>query len=124
MDGLETVVMNTKLADKLCVFQLKGLRKIANMTTTHVNRANANVAVFTAINNELKRTHSKPIIQLTEYHKQRRIKHLAQLICEGDNEPGTGVTFDSQTLRPIDRGKLWFGQPKKIGIKQRSTTYG
>ena len=30
---------------------------------------------------------------------------------EGEHEPGTGVTFDKETLKAIDRGKLRVGQP-------------
>ena len=103
MYGLETIVLNTKVVDKLNAFQMKGLRTITTITTTHVNRANTNAAVFTTVNNKLAELHRKPMVPLTDYHKKCRITYLIKLMNEGEHEPGTGVTFDKETLKPIDK---------------------
>ena len=49
------------------------------------------------------------MLTLTEYHKHQRIAHLARLIKAGDSDPGTAITFDHHTLRPIYHGKFRAG---------------
>ena len=44
--GLETLHLTQGMAQKLDVFQLKGLRKILGMQTTFINRANSNKWVY------------------------------------------------------------------------------
>ena len=56
--------------------------------------------------------HDEPLLPLTEYHRQRRVKYLCHLIIRGDTEPGTRITFDPVTLVPIDHGKQRVGQPR------------
>ena len=51
--GLETVHLTDAMAKSLDVFQLKGLRKILNMTTTFVNRANPNERVLQELPSKL-----------------------------------------------------------------------
>ena len=118
MYGLETIVMNTAVLDRLDVFQLKCLRKILKLLTTYMNREYSNDCIRMTINQKIKdyattngKTY-KPFMALTEYHKAQRIKYLQLLIVRGEDEPGTAVTFDHHTLQPIDHGKKRIGQPR------------
>ena len=64
------------------------------------------------INEVLEKAKQKPLKPLTRIHKETRMKYLAKLIKAGNDEPGTAVTFDPQTLEPIDHGKKRVGRPK------------
>ena len=44
--GLETVQLTQAMCKKIDAFQLRGLRKILNMHSTHINRANTNKQVY------------------------------------------------------------------------------
>ena len=46
MYGLETLHVTQGMAQKLDIFQLKGLRKILGWETTFINRANTNERVY------------------------------------------------------------------------------
>ena len=61
---------------------------------------------------KLKAEKKKPMITLSEIHKRRRVAFLNSLLNAGSNDPGTAVTFDAETLLPIDLGKLRVGQPR------------
>ena len=115
--GLETLAMNTAVLSRIDTFQLKGLRNILKLPTTYINREYSNAHLRTQINNKLKEHQDKPLIPLTEYH--RRIKYLCRLIHMGDEDPGTSITFDPQTLRPIEHGTRRVGQPR---LKWYATT--
>ena len=54
MYGLETVVMNTVVLNRLDTFQFKGLRKILKPQTTYVNRTYSNDYVRTQVDQQLK----------------------------------------------------------------------
>ena len=113
--GLETLVMNTAVLSKIDSFQLKGLRKILQLPTTYINITYSNDYLRTKINEALKHNKQKPLLPLTEYHRQRRVKYLCQLIIRGDTEPGTCITFDPVTL--VDHGKQRVGQPRSKWYK-------
>ena len=110
--GLEMLAMNTAVLNRIDTFQLKGLRNILKLPTTYINREYSNAQLRTQINNKLKEANLKELLPLTAYHKQRRIKYSCQLICRGNQEPGTTITFDLDTLLPIDHGKQRIGQPR------------
>ena len=118
MYGLETLVMNTAIKNKLDVFQLKCMRKILQLPTTYINRSYTNEHIRTQISNKLKDSNRKPLTTLSTYHQRMRIKHLQQLIIEGNAEPGAAVTFDIVTFKPIDHGKKRVGQPRLNWYKE------
>ena len=101
---------------KLNTFQLKCFRNILQIPTTYINKSYSNAHVLTLINNKLKEENQKPVTMLTDYHQKSRIKLLMKLIVEGDNEPGTSVTFNPD-LSPMDWGKKRVGQPRKNWYK-------
>ena len=104
--------MNTAVLNRLDTFQLKGLRNILKLTTTYINGESTNDYVRTQINNALKAAGQNPLTALTDYHKQRRIIYLCRLIHSDTYEPGTSITFDPETLQPIDHGTQRSGQPR------------
>ena len=53
MYGLESVVFNDSVADRLDAFQLKGLQKTLHIPTTYYNRKYTNEYVFAAANKAL-----------------------------------------------------------------------
>ena len=53
MYGLESLQLPMTAYKKMDVFQLKGLRKLLQMETTYVNRANTNEEVFRRVNEAL-----------------------------------------------------------------------
>ena len=116
MYGLETVVMNQRVAEKLNTFQLKCFRKNLQIPTTYINRSYSNSHVLTLINNKLKAEKQKPVTMLTDYHRNARINLLVKLIAERDKDPGTSVTFNPD-LSPMDWGKKRVGQPRKNWYK-------
>ena len=69
MHGLETVVVNTAVFNRLDTFQLKGLRALLKQQTTYINRTYSNDYVGTLINQKLKDARSKELLPLTEWHK-------------------------------------------------------
>ena len=115
--GLETLVMNTSVQSKLNTFQLKTLRNILKIPTTYIDRELSNDYVKGQLNKQLKLAKKKPMLTLTEYHTRQRVAYLARLIKAGDSDPGTPITFDPVTLKPIDHGKLRVGQPRQIWYK-------
>lgn len=52
--GMESLQMRSTVKKKLDTFQLKVLRKILRMKTTHVNKSNTNQKVFLSANDKLK----------------------------------------------------------------------
>ena len=78
----------------------------------YINREFSNDYVKHQINIKLKAEKKKPMITLSEIHKRRRVAYLIFLLNAGTNDPGTAVTFDAETLLPIDLGKLRVGQPR------------
>ena len=77
-----------------------------------MNRTYSNDHLRTKSNETLKHNKLKPLLPLTEYHRQRWVKYWCQLITREDTEPGTRITFDPVTLVPIDHGKQRVGQPR------------
>ena len=112
MYGLETLVMNESVQRRLETFHLKGLRNILQLPTTYINKEFSNDYVRQQINTYLNAHKKKPMLTLTEYHKRRRTAYLAALIAAGDSDPSAAVTFEIDTLKPIDHGKLHVGQPR------------
>ena len=73
----------------------------------------SNEYIRNRVNKILTDNTKKPLLPLTAYHKQRRLKYLCRLITTGSAEPGAEVTFDVNTLKPLDFGKRRVGHPRK-----------
>ena len=104
MYGLETVDMNTIVLAMLNTFQLRCLRNILKVRTAYADREISNAMIKQKINEHLASARKKPLVMLTDYHKQARITYLAKLIQLGHREPSTAVTVDPQTLAEIHHG--------------------
>ena len=112
MYGLESVVFNDSVADRLDSFQLKGLRKILHIPTTYYNCKYTNEYVFAAANKALQDENKNNLQRISVLHACRRKTLLAKLIVLGKDEPSATVTFDVDTMRPHDYGKLRVGRPR------------
>ena len=68
--SLEALQPTQAAASKLDTFQLKGLRKILNMSTTYIDRANTNEEVFRRANAAISEGHHRYIRPLSEVLKK------------------------------------------------------
>lgn len=93
--GLDSIALNSKLHEKLNIFQRRGLHQIFGITTTFVNRRHNNEYVLNYANSKIREesTFANPILPLTEIHKNMRIKMLYQIIRKPDTDPMKQVTF-------------------------------
>ena len=64
MYGLETIVMNPRVQNKLDTFQLKCLRKILKTPTTYIDRQFSNDYVRLQMNKHPKAAEKKPMKNL------------------------------------------------------------
>ena len=71
--GLESAVFSDNAKKKLDTFQLKGLRKILKLTTTHIHRSNTNEYVYELANKEADYPEGREIKTLSDYHTERNI---------------------------------------------------
>jgi hypothetical protein len=60
----------------------------------------------------------KPIILMSDFHRKARIKKLAQIICEGEQDPAAKATMNLHTWEPHDTGKKRVGQPRINWLKE------
>ena len=74
--GLESAAMNETVKHKLGVFQLKGVRKILNIKTTFVDRANTNQAVLQAAQEKMsdREGNTKELKTYSQVYEQRKNK--------------------------------------------------
>ena len=112
MYGLESVVMNKSVLNRLDTFQLKGLRKILHIPKTYFDRRYTNDHVLMQANKALQREGKGKLTTLSECHIKRRKTLLAKLIVLGKEEPSAEITFNIDTLTPHDYGKKRVGRPR------------
>ena len=76
LNSLEALQPTQAAASKLDTFQLKGLRKILNMSTTYIDRANTNEEVFRRANAAISEGHHRYIRPPSEVLQEKRGKLL------------------------------------------------
>ena len=115
--GLESAELTDGALNKLDVFQLKGLRKILNMATTYIDRANTNEKVFEQIhkaanpnNRHLRQTY-KTIRKFSTIYMKRKLLLAQQILNLPDQDPMKEATLETSTLKQIDLGKKCTGRP-------------
>ena len=119
--GLESVQLNDSLKKKLDVFQLKGLRKKLNMSTTFINRANTNQTVYAQAEQLMNEgvdagTHIfKHIKKLSEaYDIKRRMVALGIIKHRNTTDPQIRITMQRETLALTAYSRKRVGRPKNV----------
>ena len=118
--GLETLHLTDAMSRKLDVFQLKGLRKILNMETTFINRANSNKRVYEKAS-ELaypKPEDKRQVKRFSDFHKERKAKLLGHIARTEDSDPLREVTFQPGTTYRVEYGKKRIGKPRQNWIRE------
>ena len=110
--SLEALQPTQAAASKLDTFQLKGLRKILNMSTTYIDRANTNEEVFRRANAAISEGHHKYIRPLSEVLKEKRRKLLGHIIRRPHDHPQHQATFATRTLIPRTTERRRVGRPR------------
>ena len=120
MYGLETLHLTDAMSRKLDVFQLKGLRKILNMETTFINRANSNKRVYEKAS-ELaypKPEDKRQVKRFSDFHKERKAKLLGHIARTEDSDPLREITFQPGTTYRVEYGKKRIGKPRQNWIRE------
>ena len=97
---------------------MKGLRKILCWTTTYIERENTNTKLMKAANKELlKGDQGTPIIKVSKYIRNEKVKYIGHLIREAKTEPTRMATFYGEAKPDL-------GNKKRIGRKKNSWIKG
>ena len=91
--SLEALQPTEAAASKLDTFQLKGLRKIWKMSTTHIDRTNTNHEVYRRANLEMGRGAEEIIRPLSDVLHEKRRKVLGHIIRRPRDHPQHQATF-------------------------------
>ena len=106
------------LMNRLDTFQLKGLRNILGMTTTFVNRANSNAAVFQNANaaknaSNSKHAQGKHFKPFSQYNiKDKQWSLLAHTIRADNTDPLRQCTLQPDTAIPSWTNHKRVGRPR------------
>ena len=94
------------------IFELKGQRKILNMETTYIKRANTNEEVYRRANAEARTDRENTIRPLSQVLEEKRIKLLGHIIRRPREHPQHQTTFYTRSLIPrtVDRRRV--GRPR------------
>ena len=100
--------------NKLDTLQLKGLRKILNIKSTFIERANNNASVFTRANQAKNPQHvdGKDLVPFSRYVKSRQHALLAHTIRASNDDPLRESTLQADTAYPCMIGKRRVGRPR------------
>lgn len=112
--SLESLELTSGLLNHLNAFQLKGLRKILNMKTTFVERANTNQLVMQRAN-AIKNPEGKPgkdIAPYSEYIHYKQNSLLAHIARTSTHDPLRQCTFTPGTNLPFQMGRKRVGRPR------------
>ena len=117
--GLDSAQINDGTAQKLNAFQLKGLRQILGITTTHgqqiigATRTHTNEHVYQqATEVAYPRGSTKKILPLSEVHAHCKLTLYCRLLTELHGSTAQEVTMHSVTLRPLEGIKRRAGHPR------------
>ena len=116
--GLETLEIPSAQMSRLEAFHLKGLRKILDMKTTFINRANTNQEVFRRANMALhhRNNHSDKIQKISEMLCQRRVALVGHILRQPRTNPLRNVCFRQSTAAPFEVLYRRQGRPRKRWI--------
>lgn len=112
--GLESTMLTPTLLNKLDVLQLKGIRKILNIKTTFVERANTNERVFQQAN-QIKNPRGDPdknMASFSTYVRKRKHALLAHTIRAGNADPLRESTLQPDSAVPVAVRKRRVGRPR------------
>ena len=91
---------------------MKGLRKILKMTTTYIDRANTNKAVYEKANEAMNPTGSrKPIKRFSEAYADAKAKRAARLVATDRADPMREISF-KRGLQAWTHARRRVGAPK------------
>lgn len=112
--GLESLQLNEGTIKHLNAFQLKGLRKILNMKTTYIDRANTNKKVFEKANSikNPKGTEGKNIKTYEQYVHAKQNQLLSHIVRTDNSDPMRQCTLAEGTAYPFEVEKRRVGRPK------------
>ena len=110
--SLEALQPTEATASKLETFQLKGLRKISNMETTYINRANTNEEVYRRANAEARTARENHVRPLSQVLQEKRIILLGHIIRRPREHPQHETTFYTRSLMPRTVDKRRVGRPR------------
>ena len=112
--GLETIQLPQSVLSKLDAFQLKGIRKILNMKTTFITRANTNERVFERAN-VIANPKSKPnknIRTFSHYVQGRQESLLKHIVRSSNEDPLRQCTLEYNRPIPFQVPKRRVGRPR------------
>ena len=106
---METVQLTRAMCKKIDAFQLRGLRKILNMHTTHINRANTNKKVYEEATRIAypKADDHRTVKPFSVYHADKKASLLGHILRAEDRDPLRQVTFQPGTAYRVDPGRVW-----------------
>ena len=117
--GLESAQLNPAVVKRLETFQLKVLRKILQMKTTFVERANTNKLVFDKANEIIKDEREgkkeKQVISFIEAYKKQKMKRALRIIRK-PNSAIHKISFQNTKL------KKWIHPNRRSGRPRLSWT--
>ena len=112
--GLETIHLSDAILSKLDAFQLKGIRKILNIQTTYMNRANTNARVFERAST-IANPKSKPnknIRPFSHYVQTRQESLLKHVVRSTNDDPLRQCTLEFNRPTPFKVLKRRIGRPR------------
>ena len=95
--GLESAVIPEGIQRKLDTFQLKGLRKILNLKTTFVERANTNERVYEIANAAAGYKEDRQITSFSKTYKAARLKMGKKVFSRETDDPLRFSTIHGNT---------------------------
>ena len=123
--GLESVHLTKELEQRINAFQLRGFRKILNLTTTFVDRAHTNQYVYQQINQQLKHKNpkAKEILPLSSYLMNKRITLYGHIIRLDESNPMRQATLSPFTAAPYPVSLLRVGGPRQQWVTETARQY-
>ena len=108
--GLESAELTAGALKALDVFHLKCLRKVLNMKTTYVDRANTNEEVFRNAHAQMKE--GEVIKPLSKIYLERKQLFYCKVATAHEEDPIKTITFQQNTLTPRIHVPRRVGRPK------------
>jgi hypothetical protein len=114
VDGPETVQLSDAIVSKLDAFQLKGIRKILDMQTTFLNRANTHAKVLERAS-RVANPKSKPnknIRRFSHYVQTRQESLLKHIVRSPNEDPLRQRTLEFNRPIPSQVPERRVGRPR------------
>ena len=115
--GIDSAQLTTSNQRRIEVFQLKGLRKILKMNTTHVDRTNSNAEVFRRANDLIKSETAdgkipKIVKPFVKCYLDSRMKRLTRIYKMNRKHPVRHITLGPD---PDDNCVPWNPPNRRVG---------